>query len=110
MSDISQIPPGRHIFSCIDGHTCGNPVRLVIGGGPFLRGATMSARRQDFVTRFDWVRRSLMFIQRPSSSCASKVRAPGWPSSLITVVRMTGFRPLATTVSYGAPATTARGS
>ena len=29
-------------FFCIDGHTCGNPVRLVAGGGPPLRGATMS--------------------------------------------------------------------
>jgi 4-hydroxyproline epimerase len=23
----------RHSFFCIDGHTCGNPVRLVAGGG-----------------------------------------------------------------------------
>ena len=27
----------RHTFSCIDGHTCGNPVRLVSGGGPLLK-------------------------------------------------------------------------
>ena len=26
----------RHTFFCIDGHTCGNPVRLVAGGGPLL--------------------------------------------------------------------------
>ena len=26
----------RHSFFCIDGHTCGNPVRLVAGGGPQL--------------------------------------------------------------------------
>ena len=25
-------------FFCIDGHTCGNPVRLVAGGGPLLAG------------------------------------------------------------------------
>ena len=31
----------RHTFTCIDGHTCGNPVRLVAGGGPLLDGATM---------------------------------------------------------------------
>src|SRR6185437_3430665 len=58
------VPPGNHIFSCIDGHTCGNPVRLVIGGGPRLNGATMSERRQDFIARHDWVRRSLMFEPR----------------------------------------------
>jgi 4-hydroxyproline epimerase len=58
------VPSGPHTFSCIDGHTCGNPVRLVIGGGPFLAGATMSEKRQDFIARFDWVRRSLMFEPR----------------------------------------------
>ena len=26
----------RHSFFCIDAHTCGNPVRLVAGGGPLL--------------------------------------------------------------------------
>ena len=64
MSSAGGVPPGNHIFSCIDGHTCGNPVRLVIGGGPLLRGAGMSERRQDFIARFDWVRRALMFEPR----------------------------------------------
>jgi len=54
----------NHTFFCIDGHTCGNPVRLVAGGGPWLDGATMSARRQDFVRRFDWIRTALMFEPR----------------------------------------------
>ena len=55
---------GVHTFFCIDGHTCGNPVRLVAGGAPLLRGATMSARRQDFLARFDWIRTALMFEPR----------------------------------------------
>jgi 4-hydroxyproline epimerase len=50
----------RHTFFCIDGHTAGNPVRLVAGGAPLLRGDSMSARRQDFLTRFDWIRTGLM--------------------------------------------------
>jgi 4-hydroxyproline epimerase len=53
-----------HTFFCIDGHTCGNPVRLVAGGAPLLNGATMSARRQDFLARFDWIRTALMFEPR----------------------------------------------
>jgi 4-hydroxyproline epimerase len=73
MSDAFQVPFGRHIFSCIDGHTCGNPVRLVIGGAPFLQGATMSARRQDFVARFDWVRRSLMFEPRGHDAMSGSI-------------------------------------
>lgn len=54
----------RHTFFCIDGHTAGNPVRLVAGGAPLLRGASMSERRQDFLERFDWIRTSLCFEPR----------------------------------------------
>lgn len=54
----------RSTFFCIDGHTCGNPVRLVAGGGPSLEGSTMLERRAHFLAEFDWVRRSLMFEPR----------------------------------------------
>ena len=53
-----------HSFFCVDAHTCGNPVRVVVGGGPILRGASMSDYRQDFLARFDWVRHALMFEPR----------------------------------------------
>lgn len=58
-----QNPP-RHSFTCLDGHTCGNPVRLVIEGRPELAGATMSEKRLDFMARMDWIRTSLMFEPR----------------------------------------------
>ncbi|MDP8913706.1 MAG: 4-hydroxyproline epimerase [Pseudomonadota bacterium] len=54
----------RHTYFCIDGHTAGNPVRLVAGGAPLLKGATMEDRRQDFLARFDWVRTGLCFEPR----------------------------------------------
>ncbi|WP_029623155.1 4-hydroxyproline epimerase [Sphingomonas elodea] len=54
----------RHTFFCIDGHTAGNPVRLVAGGAPLLRGGDMLARRQDFLARFDWIRTGLCFEPR----------------------------------------------
>ena len=54
----------RHTFRCIDGHTAGNPVRLVIEGKPELIGASMSERRQDFMARYDWIRTSLCFEPR----------------------------------------------
>lgn len=54
----------RHTFRCIDGHTAGNPVRLVIEGAPALNGATMSERRQDFMARYDWIRAGLCFEPR----------------------------------------------
>lgn len=54
----------RHTFFCIDGHTAGNPVRLVAGGLPLLRGRTMGERRLDFLERFDWIRTGLCFEPR----------------------------------------------
>jgi 4-hydroxyproline epimerase len=54
----------RHTYFCIDGHTAGNPVRLVAGGAPRLAGASMSELRQDFIARYDGIRTSLMFEPR----------------------------------------------
>jgi len=51
-------------FFCIDAHTCGNPVRLVTSGHPNLKGDTMSAKRQDFLENYDWIRTGLMFEPR----------------------------------------------
>ena len=54
----------RKTFFCIDAHTCGNPVRVVAGGGPPLHGATMSEKRQHFMRDYDWIRTGLMFEPR----------------------------------------------
>jgi len=54
----------RKTFFCIDAHTCGNPVRVVAGGGPPLHGATMSEKRQHFIADYDWIRTGLMFEPR----------------------------------------------
>ncbi len=54
----------KHIFKCIDAHTCGNPVRVVVAGKPNLTGATMSEKRQHFIKEFDWIRTGLMFEPR----------------------------------------------
>jgi 4-hydroxyproline epimerase len=95
MSD--QGPRGLHTFACIDGHTCGNPVRLVIGGGPLLAGATMSERRQDFITRFDWVRRSLMFEPRGHDVMSGAILYPPLRSDCdiaILYIEVTGCLPI----------------
>ncbi|WP_115719523.1 4-hydroxyproline epimerase [Gallaecimonas mangrovi] len=54
----------RHTFFCIDGHTAGNPVRLVVGGHPILQGNNLSEMRQHFMAEFDWIRKGLMFEPR----------------------------------------------
>jgi len=54
----------RQTFTCIDGHTCGNPVRVVTKGTPELSGATMVEKRQHFMAEYDWIRTGLMFEPR----------------------------------------------
>ena len=54
----------KHIFECIDAHTCGNPVRLVKSGGPNLKGKTMLDKREHFLNEYDWIRTGLMFEPR----------------------------------------------
>ncbi len=63
-------------FFCIDGHTCGNPVRVVAGGAPALNGATMSARRQHFLAAFDWIRTGLMFEPRGHDQMSGSILMP----------------------------------
>ncbi len=66
----------RHSFFCVDGHTCGNPVRLVAGGGPQLSGATMMERRAHFLAEFDWIRTGLMFEPRGHDVMSGSILYP----------------------------------
>lgn len=63
-------------FFCIDAHTCGNPVRLVAGGGPNLQGKNMSEKRQHFLREFDWIRRGLMFEPRGHDMMSGSILYP----------------------------------
>lgn len=63
-------------FFCIDAHTCGNPVRLVAGGGPLLKGANMSEKRQHFLSEFDWIRKGLMFEPRGHDMMSGSILYP----------------------------------
>ncbi|MEO6300492.1 MAG: 4-hydroxyproline epimerase [Paracoccaceae bacterium] len=66
----------QHMFSCIDGHTCGNPVRLVTGGAPLLRGDTMLDKRAHFLAEFDWIRTGLMFEPRGHDQMSGSILYP----------------------------------
>ena len=59
---LSNIP--KKTFACIDAHTCGNPVRVVVGGVPWLEGQSMFEKRQHFLQNFDWIRQGLLFEPR----------------------------------------------
>ena len=67
---------GRSVFSCIDGHTCGNPVRVVAKGGPELVGDSMSEKRQHFLREYDWIRKGLMFEPRGHDMMSGSILYP----------------------------------
>ena len=63
-------------FFCIDAHTCGNPVRVVAGGGPHLIGENMSQKRQHFLKDYDWIRKGLMFEPRGHDMMSGSIFYP----------------------------------
>ncbi len=66
----------QHTFPCIDGHTCGNPVRLVTGGAPLLQGADMLEKRAHFLAESDWIRPGLMFEPRGHDQMSGAILYP----------------------------------
>lgn len=63
-------------FSCIDAHTCGNPVRVITSGGPKLIGKTMNDKRLHFMKEFDWIRKGLMFEPRGHDMMSGSILFP----------------------------------
>jgi 4-hydroxyproline epimerase len=66
----------RHSFFCVDAHTGGNPVRVVVGGGPQLPNVSMAEKRQIFLRDHDWVRRALMFEPRGHDVMSGSILYP----------------------------------
>ena len=66
----------KKTFFCVDAHTCGNPVRVVTGGGPNLMGANMSEKRQHFLKEYDWIRKGLMFEPRGHDMMSGSILFP----------------------------------
>nr|BFF38799.1 4-hydroxyproline epimerase [Tenacibaculum mesophilum] len=66
----------KKTFFCVDAHTCGNPVRVVAGGGPNLIGANMSEKRQHFLREYDWIRKGLMFEPRGHDMMSGSILFP----------------------------------
>src|SRR6478752_3614484 len=73
-SDLKRF--GGWTFHCVDAHTCGNPVRLVAGGGPVLYGKNMSEKRRHFLENYDWIRTGLMFEPRGHDMMSGSILYP----------------------------------
>jgi 4-hydroxyproline epimerase len=76
MPPLKEISVSRKTFFCIDAHTCGNPVRVVAGGGPPLEGNSMNERRLHFLAQYDWIRTGLMFEPRGHDMMSGSILYP----------------------------------
>lgn len=75
-SEVNRHRLAGRVFHCVDAHTCGNPVRLVLSGGPELEGSDMSAKRQHFLREYDWIRKGLMFEPRGHDMMSGSILYP----------------------------------
>ena len=66
----------KKTFNCIDAHTCGNPVRVVSGGAPTLKGNNIFKKRQHFLNEYDWIRKGLMFEPRGHDMMSGSILYP----------------------------------
>jgi 4-hydroxyproline epimerase len=66
----------RHTFFCVDAHTCGNPVRVVVGGAPILPNVSMAEKREIFLRDHDWVRRALKIEPRGHDLMSGSILYP----------------------------------
>lgn len=66
----------KNTFSCIDAHTCGNPVRVIAEGGPQLEGKTIFEKRLHFLKEYDWIRKGLMFEPRGHDMMSGSILYP----------------------------------
>jgi 4-hydroxyproline epimerase len=73
---MTLLKEATNVFDCIDGHTCGNPVRVVASGGPLLQGNNMSEKRQHFLREYDWIRTALMFEPRGHDMMSGSILYP----------------------------------
>ena len=76
VNNFGGYPLTGSVFECIDAHTCGNPVRVVVKGGPALEGNNMSEKRQHFLREYDWIRKGLMFEPRGHDMMSGSILYP----------------------------------
>ena len=87
----------RRSFFCIDSHTCGNPVRLVAGGGPLLPHLPIAERREIFVRDHDWVRQALMFEPRGHDVMSGAIIYPAYREDCdfaVIFIEVSGCQPM----------------
>lgn len=52
------------LYASIDMHTCGEPLRVILSGVPKLQGKSVLDKRNELMSKYDYVRKLLMFEPR----------------------------------------------
>ncbi|HLO96658.1 MAG TPA: proline racemase family protein [Burkholderiaceae bacterium] len=75
---LGRWTPAEHTLRLhsIDCHTGGEPLRVIVGGLPDLRGQTMLERRRDCQQRFDRLRQALLWEPRGHADMYGAVITP----------------------------------
>ena len=74
-------------IAVIDSHTGGMPTRMITGGFPELRGATVAQRRDDLEQRFPTVRRAVVMEPRGNEPMvAALLGPPDSPDAVASVI------------------------
>jgi proline racemase len=55
---------GTTVITTLDAHTAGEPLRIITGGLPEVKGSTILERRRYMLERLDYIRRALMWEPR----------------------------------------------
>ncbi|HWE44799.1 MAG TPA: proline racemase family protein [Caulobacteraceae bacterium] len=80
-----------HDLEVLDMHTAGEPVRIVTGGYPALKGATILDKRRDAKTNHDALRRALMLEPRGHAEMYGVIPvAPSDPRAVFACLFMHG--------------------
>jgi 4-hydroxyproline epimerase len=94
----------KHRFECIEGHTEGMPVRMVINGAPVVKRASMAAVREAFIAEYDWVRRALTMEPRGHAHMSGTILYPRMtPDADVSLlfIETSGFLPMCGHASIG---------
>ncbi|MGE3171660.1 MAG: proline racemase family protein [Planctomycetota bacterium] len=65
-----------NVLQAVDSHTAGEPTRVVTGGVPVVRGATMADKRAALQRDCDWLRRALVLEPRGHDAIVAAFLVP----------------------------------
>ncbi|AET92704.1 proline racemase [Burkholderia sp. YI23] len=94
----------QYRFECIEGHTGGMPVRMVIGGAPSVKRASMLEVREAFIAEYDWLRRALMMEPRGHGNMSGTLLYPPISANAdmaLLFIETSGFLPMCGHASIG---------